>query len=80
MDDNSIENLKELMRNGIVSFKYQKVNGEFREAKGTLNLDNIPEDQHPKGVGESNDDIVKYYDVEKESWRSFRSDSFIGII
>lgn len=77
---NSIEQLKEMMRHDIVSFKYQKKNGEIREARGTLNLDDIPEDSHPKGTGHgSTDEYTKYYDVDKEGWRCFYNDQFIGI-
>jgi len=77
---NSIEQLKEMMRHEAVSFKYQKKNGEIREARGTLNLDNIPEDSHPKGTGHgSTDEYTKYYDVDKEGWRCFYNDQFIGI-
>ena len=74
-----IEQLKEMMRHNVVSFKYQKKNGEIREAHGTLNLDNVPEMDQPKGTGTgSTEEYTKYYDVDKEGWRCFQNDQFIG--
>lgn len=75
-----IEQLTEQLRNSIVKFQYQKTNGEFRDATGTLNMDNIPEEMHPANANyKKNDDVLKYFDVDKQSWRSFRKDSLINI-
>ena len=78
-----VEQLVEKLKNSVVTFTYQKVNGEFRDATGTLNMDEIPEDMHPKNTDNtsntSNDNILKYFDVYKQSWRSFRKDNLIKI-
>lgn len=68
-----------LLRIGHVYFKYTKKDGTVREAKGTLLFESIPFDKHPKGTQtyETPDNIVKYYDLDKESWRSFDWNNFI---
>lgn len=70
--------LRESMRQGVVSFKFQKKNGEIREAKGTTNMGLIPEENHPtSGETRTNDDVVCFFDVDKQAWRSFRTDSLV---
>ena len=47
---NNIETLKEQLRQGEVKFQFTKKNGEIRDARGTLNMDIIPQENHPKGT------------------------------
>ena len=78
--NNLIEQLVEQLRNSVVKFKYQKANGEFRDATGTLKMDNIPEEMHPTNSDyKTNDSILKYFDMDKQSWRSFRKENIIEI-
>lgn len=74
-----IEVFKNKLRNGIVKFVYTKKNGEERHATGTLMLDIIEEhNATPKGTGsEMPLDIIKYFDVDKEGWRSFSVYDFV---
>lgn len=59
------------MKRGIVKFYYQKVNGEIRQAFGTLCEDYI--DQQSKGSERAKNDLVfTYWDTEKKSFRSFK--------
>lgn len=62
-----IKNMKE----GIVKFYFQKVNGEIREAWGTLNEKYLPQitgiDNRKK-----NDFVQVYFDTEKQEFRSFK--------
>lgn len=71
-----------LRENYGTKFKFIKKNGEERVAVGTLNFDSIPESAIPTGTQtwEDPEDIVKYYDLEKSAWRSFRWDQFVEII
>lgn len=78
----SIEEFKNELRKGKVRFKYYKVDGEIREAYGTLNKDIIGDENLPKGdkdihVSEYN---IRYFDLEKKAWRSFKSSNLISII
>ena len=72
----SIEELRNMLKSGTVSFVYTKKDGSTREATGTTLLDIIPEDNHPKGTGKTNEDLVNYFDTDKQGWRSFHRDSF----
>ena len=78
---NEIANaLHTLLAHNIVSFTYQKVNGEIRHAIGTRCL--VLAEIHtgatiptPKGEEQPN----SYYDVEKMGWRSYKPENLISI-
>jgi hypothetical protein len=59
------------MKNGIVKFYYEKLNGEIRTAWGTLKESLIPE---ASGTTDrkKNDTVIVYYDQEKQAFRSFK--------
>jgi len=58
----------------VVSFK--KVDGTIRDMKCTLMENRIPEDKKPKSENsKKNDSVLPVFDIEKDSWRSFRWDS-----
>ena len=81
--EKTVEQLEELLKKGSVKFKYVKVHtGEKREAYGTKNLDIVKEkfgdDYLPKGNGNKvNDEVVRYFDINSEGWRSFRKECFL---
>ena len=65
-----------LLGMGETYFVYIKDDGTIREARGTLNPDEIPADAY-KGDGEPAQkpwprDVYTYWDLEKEAWRSFK--------
>ena len=76
------EFVQTLRENFETKFKFQKKDGTEREARGTLNFDAIPKESTPKGTQtwEDPDDIVKYWDLDKEAWRSFRWEQFIDLL
>ena len=62
--------LSAAMRNGIVKFYFQKVDGTLREAYGTLKAELLPPTE---GTGRKPSDTVQvYYDTEKQAYRSFK--------
>ena len=71
-----------LRRNLLTKFKFQKKDGTEREARGTLNFNMIPDEAIPKGTQtwEDPEDIVKYWDLDKDGWRSFHWDQFVEIV
>lgn len=77
-----IKDFKKKLHEGVVEFKYNKVNGEERTACGTLLETTITEDggSMPKGVMEVSDETIRYYDLNSNGWRSFRKENFIKII
>jgi hypothetical protein len=65
------------MKSGIVQFEYIKTDGSIRLAKGTLTgFDYTTKTTDQKVKPE----IVKYFDIEAQSFRSFRIDRFIGLV
>lgn len=70
--------LKQELNKRIVKFYFQKINGEIREAWGTLASDKIPAiagtDNRKK-----NDSVQTYYDTVKEEWRCFKIANLIRI-
>jgi hypothetical protein len=60
---------KKKLQGGSLKFYFRKVGGELREAIGTLDLNRIPNANHPKG-GAKPGNATAYYDLEKGAWRS----------
>lgn len=65
------------MKKGNVSFKFIKSDGTERVAQGALTgFDYTPKTTESKPKAE----LVKYFDLEVLSFRSFRIDRFVSII
>ena len=76
----SLEEFKEMLKNGIVDFEFTKKDGTIRSAKGTL-LENYLPAQKADSDSTSrkkNDNVVVYFDVEKNAFRSFVKEGFLG--
>lgn len=74
----NINDFKNALRKGVVNFKYKKKNGEIRDAKGTLNVEIMGEENTPKGTGyDIVDTNIRYYDLNSEGWRSFITENLI---
>lgn len=75
------ERLKAKLREGGVVFKYKKVNGEIREAYGSLNPSIIGEENIPQRSSGYNfsEDVIRYFDLNSKGWRSFRIENLISI-
>lgn len=69
--------IKEKMRAGVVLVTFKKVDGSLRTMECTLAEYLLPA---TAGAGRaSNEDVLVVFDIEKESWRSFRKDSVISV-
>lgn len=69
--------LKAALKQGVVKFCYQKLNGEVRIAWGTLKEGLIPE---TKGTGrKKNETLITYYDNGKKAYRSLKVANLINI-
>lgn len=62
------------LRERICTVRFTKVNGEERIMRCTLKPEFIPEEFTPKTNTQTNNEIVKAFDVEANGWRSFRLD------
>lgn len=69
--------LCEKMQGGVVKFTFKKKDGTIRHAVGTLLSSLINYDF--KGAKPAPPTIVPYWDMEKESFRSFSLASYIGM-
>ena len=70
--DTDIQNFKNALHKGIVEFKYKKKDGSIRDAKGTLNIDVMGNENAPTGSGHNVSDAnIRYYDLNSNGWRSF---------
>lgn len=75
------EQIIETLSRGIVNFKYIKKDGTERIANGTRHMEFIEaQGATPKGAGVEREGVITYYDLEKQSWRSFNEDSFVEFI
>lgn len=76
----SMKEFKKLLNTGSVKFKYEKKDGSMRNATGTLKSSLIPDiDKDDERKNPNSDEQFAYYDLDKEGWRSFLIDNFIGI-
>lgn len=69
--------LKEQLKDGIVTVVFEKVDGTIREMQCTLNKDYMPaqlltEEQNAAKVRTENDDVLSVWDTQNNGWRSFR--------
>lgn len=69
--------VKMMMKQRIVKFYFQKVDGSLREAYGTLKSQLIPETGSERRT--KSDTVQVYYDTEKSAWRSFKKANLIKI-
>lgn len=69
----------EKLQNNIIVFRYKKRDGSIRKAEGTLHPKFLPPPKSDKEFVRPEYQIV-YYDLEKKSWRSFRSFEFVEIL
>lgn len=81
VDKNLAQELREALNHGMVSFSYEKMNGEWREAHGTRNPQGIElvEGELPKGTGTEKEGTIAYYDLDVNAWRSCKEDKIIAI-
>ena len=75
-----MQEFSEMLRNGIVDFEFVKKDGTVRKAKGTLVAEHLPA---PKADSDAparktNENVLVYFDMEKQSFRSFVKSSFVG--
>jgi len=75
------ENITELLRSSVVTVTFTKVNGEERVMKCTLLGEYVPNAATNGRVllTENAGNNISVWDVEANSWRSFRVDSVKNI-
>lgn len=74
----SVEDLNQMLHEGIVEFEFIKKDGSVRQAKGTLLSEHLPAPKADATPRKKNDDVLVYFDLDKKSFRSFVKASFVG--
>ena len=74
----NVEELQNLLHKGIVSFEFIKKDGTTRQAKGTLLAEHLPAPKADSKPHKKNDNVVVYFDLDKNEFRSLRKEAFIG--
>ena len=69
---------KDLRDLHLVEFKFMKKDGTIRDARGTLHP--VILDEYVKGTGTAKvrHDVIKYFDLDKNQFRSFNAMNLIG--
>jgi hypothetical protein len=65
--------LKEAMKVGEVEFTFLKKDGSIRPAKGTLQINYQKKTNRTSPI-----DVIAYFDIEKQSFRSFKAENLIA--
>jgi hypothetical protein len=63
------ERLKRMLAEGPTRFSFIKTDGTVREAYGTTNLGEIPNQNHPAG-GSAPPSTTTFFDLEIGAWRA----------
>ena len=77
------DELKNLLKSTVLTVNFKKKDDTLRKMVCTLNEDYLPEaeevsDEKPKRSKTESADAIAVWDLEKQSWRSFRVDSIIN--
>lgn len=65
------------MYEGVARFVFKKVDGSFRDARGSLAQNLVPA---TNGSRRTNDTCQTYYDVDKGDWRCYKKSNLLFIL
>jgi hypothetical protein len=76
----SVDDLKSMLHEGIVNFEFIKRDGSVRSAKGTLLKEYLPASTSDSNATsrKKNDNVLVYFDLDKNAFRSMVKASFVG--
>lgn len=88
LDPSQVEDFKTRLRTGVIHFAFtKKSTGERREARGTMKKDLLPppppnREYDPEALANRkprtpNPNIIRYYDLDAQGFRSFDISTFI---
>lgn len=75
-----IEILQEILSEGVVHVLFKKLDGSFREIKGTTCkaiIGDYDETKLPKTFTPEDEKYVRFYDVEENGWRTFYKENVV---
>ena len=76
----TIEALQFKLMNGTAHFLYEKKDGSIREAFGTLLEKVVTNNVNGFGTPRSYYNCQAYFDIEAQSWRSFKYENLVAIL
>jgi hypothetical protein len=71
--------LKQMLNNDIVTVEFKKADGQLRTMQATLRENLLPVKNTDISTKKPNDDVCTVWDIEQQSWRSFRYDRMISV-
>lgn len=74
-------NLKDLLESAHVLITFEKQDGSLRDINCTLHSSKLPplkEETETKKKRKVNHEVIPVWDLDKQSWRSFRIDSIVN--
>jgi hypothetical protein len=80
VEDLHIDHFYDALKTGVVHFKYKKINGEVRNAFGTLKQELLPVRDEPTTKVERKSLNINYFDVEVGAWRSLDPTRLLCVI
>ena len=78
MQTEDLEELMIMLSESWVRIEFTKIDGSHRSMLCTRNFVDIPDSMKPTGTGRRiNDAVVSVFDLEKQAWRSIRTDGIL---
>ena len=82
-DENMLEYMRQLLREGAVEFDFIKENGVLRHARGTL-CSTLLSENHAllaeHAMTRRHERVLTYYDLDCREWRSAAKERIIGFL
>ena len=76
------QELTEILRSGVATVEFTKVNGERRVMPCTLKAELLPPAKplaEGRVEGQENEQTLRVFCTDKQEWRSFRIDSVLSV-
>lgn len=75
LPDESLQELREALHQNVVQVQFIKADGSMRIMQATLRESDLPTQSESTTARVSSPQVCKVWDLDKQAWRSFRTDS-----
>ena len=72
------QELREALQHNQVQVQFRKADGSQRVMRASLRAEDLPMRTDTADASVSQDNLFKVWDVDKQAWRSFRTDRLDG--
>jgi hypothetical protein len=69
------EDLRQLLSENVLYLTFVKKDNSERKVVATTNLKLLPKDKKPKTDSDKGDNVIPYFDLMANGWRSMKSDT-----